>query len=504
MGLILTLVELDKLITQGRYDDGLRILDCLYPDHNFITGDSLRAPDKQKAQYLALKLFNRKQWLVEANVVEKALAKQKKLSHDELLELALYRVLLGQPAEARRYFKLIIKRYGNEPLVLSEIAFTYDQQAKQDKAKDLLGRLTRGYLKKNILDDTALRVFLRLAYLCKLDTDERRFLERHYEKSEDYIYSRVAHILAIDSRRKGDTDKEIDYLLAANQHSKKTETDAGVVWSMRKEMDRLKVIESVFSDPTPKWLKEIEPDKTKMLLVLGMPRSGTTLLEQILGAHSQVGNCGESLAMSNALTIGVRQLGGVVESGEHSAIRNLRHFTPAIFKNVQSRYLNYQHILSKDPVFSDKQLALVDFVGLMVNLFPNARVVYIERDPLDNCVSLMQRDFKNAPYSNDPLHIVQEGEFYKKRMAYWMTLFPDKIYSLKYEELVSDPDSQFPKLIKACGLDWEPEILNFHERQNSVRTPSASQVRAKLNTDAVEKWRQYERLIQPAIDYLGR
>lgn len=478
-------------------------------------GNANLATLKAQDLYILLKLYNRLQWLEDANAVAERLGAFDGLSYWQSLELGCFYGLLGDTKLARDCFRPPLKKHPNDPLLISEIAFTYEQQGDRERAENLLTKLLRNYRKQSKLDDCQLRVLYRLVGLRALSKEEITYVRKALSKARnaskysiDHVV-RLLHVIAIHHRKLKEYDLEVELLIEANDLAKRREAEKGGKWSLQGATEIFSLMKSVFPSALPDWLKRFADADTfscdqKIVFILGMPRSGTTLVEQIIGAHSLVGNCGESCAFDVAVAKALMGLGTLVEKGDCAGLRNLRHFSVESLMEIRERYLAYQRLFNSANVISDKQLALVNLVGILVNLFPHACFVYVQRDPLDNCVSLMQRDFNNAPYSNDPLHIVQEGELYKKRMEHWISLYPGKIYSLKYDELVSSPNSQIPKLIQACGLDWEPEILNFHERQNSVRTPSASQVRAKLNTDAVEKWHRYERLIKPAIEYLGR
>ena len=494
-----TIRGLEQAIDAGRYGEALTTVLAQYPALGDFSAQ-LDLPNKRHEQYVVLKLFNRLQWLREALALAQALQQQPNLKKNELIELAIINILVGQPQGARQWFSQAIKRFGADPLPLSEVAFTYEQQGDPGKSEALLAKLVPHYLGKGELNETGLRIFFRLVNLRVLGPTEQTFIEGCFKKNK-YSDQRaqLAHILAIAARQRNDLEREIDYLLLANEQARQDDMAAGSSWTQSQSDEKLRLIKQLFPKPKPEWLEAIAHSSHEMIFILGMPRSGTTLIEQIIGAHSRVGNCGESLALEVMLTKALRTLGGLVELGDFSLLRNLRHFSQDTLESIQQGYLAYQQVLSDAVVITDKQLAMIDFVGLMQALFPKAKFVYIERNSLDNCVSLMQRNFKGAPYSNDPVQIIGEQRAYAQRIQHWVELYPEKIYRVSYEALVSDPENQFRALIERCALDWQPQIMSFHQRDNSVRTPSLGQVRQGINTAAVEKWHKYERLIEPAL-----
>ena len=165
-------------------------------------------------------------------------------------------------------------------------------------------------------------------------------------------------------------------------------------------------------------------------------------------------------------------------------------------------YCSYQRLISGSEIVTDKELGNIMWVGLLANLFPSSKFIYIERNSLDNCTSILQKNFSGAAYSCDPLHILQAQELYKDKADFWQELFPDRFVKINYEALVTDFENSAKTLFDALEISWEDGVLEFHKRVNSVRTPSISQVRNPINTRQKDKWRSYQFLLSPAIEQM--
>ena len=497
------LAEARVLLEQGRW-----LLAAANVDQVFLRGAGDDAI-KRKALWVRLYAYNRLQWLVDGSAAAEQLLAFRNLDSDDYLELALYRVLLGQSEQARKYFKLAMAQSPNNALLYSELAITYEQQGNIEKSLGIYEQIVNRCVKRGKLSEVDVRVFSRLAALRNLHNTEYQLLKKSFKRnSSAELTTRIAHTLAKAYRKQGATEQEIDWLITANERAKLEADNEGSVWSHQQAAERTALIQETFAQSQPDWWPDTHDhrkaenhgDNIPMpIFILGMPRSGTTLLEQIIGGHSAVGNTGESRGLDIALFKATQALGLQAATGQFSLIRNVPKLSARGLKALRGSYIEYQQLLSNKAVLTDKALSHVSWVGLLANLFTRAKFVYIERNVLDNCVSLLQQDFKNAPYSNTPTGCVLEHADYHKKIMHWKTLYPDRLHCLKYETLVAEPATEACDLLKFLGLHWEDRVLDFKRRSNSVRTPSVGQVRQAINTRQIEKWRKYERLIKPAI-----
>jgi tetratricopeptide (TPR) repeat protein len=235
------------------------------------------------------------------------------------------------------------------------------------------------------------------------------------------------------------------------------------------------------------------------IFVLGMPRSGTTLVEQILASHSRVFGAGELNDM--------RRIGEAIERFSDSKTP----YPLCLGSTPQNRllelgieYLNRLKSLSNgEKRVVDKNPHNFRHVGLILLMFPNAKIIHTNRDPIDTCLSCYFQSFtQGQEYSFDLDNLAVFYNGYRKIMRHWKRLFPDRIYDIQYEELISDQERAIRDLLEFCELSWDESCLDFHKTERNVITASKFQVRKPIYKTSVQRWKHYEKHLQPLIDKL--
>ncbi len=242
-----------------------------------------------------------------------------------------------------------------------------------------------------------------------------------------------------------------------------------------------------------------DPSETPVFVV-GMPRSGTTLTEQICSSHPEVHGAGELTKLWRiTATYGLRQ----DPTGNFG--QPARSMTPAQAQASAMDYLaNLRLYTSSASRIIDKMPHNFELVGLIAILFPNARIIHCRRDAIDNCVSCFISSFSEAHgYAADLGILGQYYREYDRLMRHWQTVLPGRILENRYEDLISDQEGQSRRLIDHLGLPWDDACLRFFDKAGSVRTLSRWQVRQPIYTSSVKRWKNYEGKIQPLIDALG-
>ncbi len=239
-------------------------------------------------------------------------------------------------------------------------------------------------------------------------------------------------------------------------------------------------------------------DDARPLLVLGMPRSGTTLVEQILAAHARVHGAGELEVLARAA--------GEFDETHGAHWPGKQRLPAADVERVVARYL--AALTDGAPADAirlvDKQPYNFFQLGLLARVLPQARVVWCRRDPRDVAISIYAEAFApEAFYATDLGDIATLIEVQTRLMRHWQSTLPLAIHELRYESLVSDPEAQTRALLAFAGLDWDPACLEFHRVVKGVRTPSRWQVRQPLNTRSVGRWRRWSDELPPALRELG-
>lgn len=227
---------------------------------------------------------------------------------------------------------------------------------------------------------------------------------------------------------------------------------------------------------------------TQPVFIVGMPRSGTSLAEQILASHCDVFGAGElTFWKSSAARYRVSMLGG--EPSEQ------------VLDSLAQDYLQLLHGLSSAARVVDKMPANFLFLGLIHAALPHARIIHMQRDPIDTCLSIYCQHFESAhSYANDLEDLAHYYSQYLRLMAHWREVLPKgTMMDLPYEALVDEPESRSRRLIEFIGLPWDPQCLNFQCTERAVLTASKWQVRQRIHTSSVRRWRNYQAYIGPLL-----
>ncbi len=245
----------------------------------------------------------------------------------------------------------------------------------------------------------------------------------------------------------------------------------------------------------------LEPNP-RPVFVVGFPRSGTTLVEQILASHSQVHGAGELYDVHRIFDM----LPQLVGQPTYKPFDALKILGPVSAKAAARLYLDSPDALSPPQVARvvDKMPDNIRLLGLIALLWPGARVVLCGRDPRDIAVSCWQAGFQTNPWSNVWEHIAQRFADHQRIVEHWKTTRPLEWLDVGYEELVADLEWQARRLIDFVGLEWEPTCLEFHLTKRVVRTLSLVQVRQPIHSHSVGRWKNYEPSLQPLFSAFER
>ena len=232
------------------------------------------------------------------------------------------------------------------------------------------------------------------------------------------------------------------------------------------------------------------------IFVLGMPRSGTTLVEQILASHPEVTGGGE-LPFLHLECWPILQ-----KAGQDPAFR----LDQATITAIRDGYLRRARTRFPDAaVLTDKAPSNFRLIGMLMAAFPEARIVHTTRDPIAVGWSIYKHYFtaRGMDFGSDFGDIIAYHDMYRRFMRGWHQMLPGQIYDLSYETLTENQESETRKLLAAVGLDWDPACLNFHQTSRVVRTASSEQVRQAMYTGSSDAWRPFAAHIQPLIDGLS-
>jgi tetratricopeptide (TPR) repeat protein len=294
---------------------------------------------------------------------------------------------------------------------------------------------------------------------------------------------RLAFALASDAEREKDTANAGRWLNLGNTTYKSSLPPLPVSDETRFEQAR-----AFFADGIPDQLRDAGNPSKRPIFVVGLMRSGTSLVEQIIASHSEVFGAGELNAVTD-LGSDVMSLGSSVDATKVLAFAE-----------------DYLAILDAADASSaravDKMPANFFFVGLLRLAFPNAAIINTVRDPRDTCFSIWKNFFDTHAhqYAYHQKELADFANNYRELMRFWDTVFPNEIYHVRYEDLVADQEAESRKLLNHLGLPWEDGVLDFHKTKRAVRTASVNQVREKIYTSSLKSWEPYSDHLSDLLD----
>ena len=227
------------------------------------------------------------------------------------------------------------------------------------------------------------------------------------------------------------------------------------------------------------------------IFILGMPRSGTTLVEQILSSHSAICGAGELEFLKNAINS---------TDWQNTKIQKKD------IKKIREEYIFQLNKISKLPYTTDKMPLNFQWIGFIAYAFPKAKIIHLKRDAMAVCWSNYKLNFESEgmAFSFDQIDIAKYYKLYEDLMEYWHKKFPKKIYDLNYEVLTKNQEEQTRKLLDYLEIEWEETVLNFHKNDRAVQTASSNQIRKKIYQGSSQEWKKYKQWLQPMINHLNK
>lgn len=281
-----------------------------------------------------------------------------------------------------------------------------------------------------------------------------------------------------------DYDKAFGYFQHGNR-AKRSMTP----YSSKDDIRFFEQLRSVFDADFFRQHQGMGSDDNSPIFILGMPRSGTTLVEQILASHPEVHGAGELIDLQVACKGAVDLFPEQVPQLSNTA-----------WKELASRYLlglrrhgtTARHI-------TDKMPQNFQYVGMIAVMLPNAKIIHCRRDPMDTCVSVFKNLFgaEGLQWSYDLDDLGHYYQLYRALMEHWHGVLPDRIFDIHYEDLVEDPERETRRLLNFCEIPFDSACLSYHTSNRAVETASFAQVRQPIYSDSVRLWRRYEKHLGP-------
>jgi tetratricopeptide (TPR) repeat protein len=415
----------------------------------------------------------------------------------------------GRHEEAIAHFEAALKTQAEHP----HAAFNLDgalaetgREARASSATKRIGQGETSFQLGNLFaelgrNDAALRAlenavdldaarplyYLALSEVKRFTLDDRHFIGMRSlasgiddlpEREQMFLRFALAKALA----DVGQHDESFRQLLLANSIKRRDFT-----YNESEALSNIDQIAKVFTPEVMQSLASVGDESCLPIFIVGMPRSGTTLIEQILASHPRVFGAGELELFSNLVTA----------ASNAPTIERVRA--------LGSRYLAGLRALGPPADrITDKMPSNFLYVGLIHLALPNARIIHARRNPIDTCLSCFSKLFAGEqPFAYDLEELGRYYCAYDRLMAHWRAVLPEGVMlEIDYEGVVADLEGQARRIIAHCGLDWNDGCLEFYKTDRAVRTASVNQVRQPIYQSSVSRWQRYGHLITPLLQAL--
>jgi Flp pilus assembly protein TadD len=326
-------------------------------------------------------------------------------------------------------------------------------------------------------------------------TPERNHVERlartHGGTTQDRDRLLLGYALAKELEDVGRPDEALDRLCAANAEHRRT-----LPYAFARDAAVFDAIEA--SSPRIAAAPATQPPAEAPIFVIGMPRTGTTLVDRILSSHADVESAGELQAMPLAVKKAAGTRTPTVMDPETIALAADSDMG-AIGREYLQRARHHRRDLT--PRFTDKFPGNFHYAGFIARALPEAKIVCLRRHPMDTVLSNFRNLFavssRYYDYSYDLLDIAAYYVRFDRLMAIWREAMPDRLIEVRYEDLVADQEGQTRRILAHCDLEWSDDCLSFHTNTAPVSTPSAAQVRRRIYGDSVSRWKRHEAVLEP-------
>ena len=390
--------------------------------------------------------------------------------------------------DALVYAKKIYEIDHSEPETIKTVCSVFNRNGLQKEAIDIL----KTAIEKDPSNHDLHLSLSQIKLLKETDPETSnliQFLEDgslDKEQTSDFCYS-LGNIF----HKSKQYDKAWEFWQRANILRKEIET-----YDSQSDADLNKDLKTIFSKEFFKNLDRKGCTEEGPIFILGMPRSGTTLTEQIISSHSKVFGTGEPKYLIKAVYGPINQ---------NDVTKQLTELSQAPEEELKRRGKLYIELLKKhtggEQFFTDKMPHNFLYIGLIKLLMPNAKIIHCRRNPIATCFSIYSKYFHgNHFYSYCLNDLINHYRQYEDLMAHWKSIFGDDIYESNYEELVSNQEEKSKEMIEYLGLDWEDSCIEFHKNKRAVATASINQVSKKIYSGSNETWRKYEKYLGQLMD----
>ena len=458
-------------------------------------------------------------------MIDKALVQSPDIAQF-IFQKALALDLLGQVSDAVAVALSAIEKSRNDPELLSEIGSFLSYCEVHDQAEVILRRAVNlkpdeprflynlasvlrfvGNIEETeVLYDKAIKLAPHdyEAYYNRTELRQQTSEKNHIKELEYHLANKAKswqdkmllnYSLAKEFEDVGLYELSISHLSKGSYIRRKN-----MDYSVKGDLETIDKIIKVFDTETFK-----TPGKgyisEQPIFIIGLPRTGTTLVERMLSNHTEVVSVGESNSFATEL---VKQIQEITVDESLSRLELVERSKDIDYCKLGESYVKSTRPKHDDSLhFIDKLPLNFLYTGLIHLALPDSRLIHVTRNPMDTCYAIYKRLFKGAyPFSYELEELGKYYLAYSRLMDHWHQLLPGKIFKISYEELISDPETQLRYLLDFCGLSWQDSCLNFQSNPQPTTTASASQVRQPIYKTSIGKWKNYRKSLEPLIQIL--
>ncbi|WP_221932912.1 tetratricopeptide repeat-containing sulfotransferase family protein [Thalassotalea sp. PS06] len=396
-------------------------------------------------------------------------------------------VKLGRYKESISLYQELLEAQPNQPELWASLGHTYKTTGEKQKC-------VSAYLNALKFNPDYGDAYWSLANLKTYEFNEEQVTQMHqsYARCHQHQNENLAQICfalakALESKKK--IDESFSYYQIGNQIKSELEPYD------RKELEQLVQRSKAYFNREKisaiSTLKHSKPHKTTPIFIVGLPRSGSTLLEQILATHSQVDGTKE---LADIVSL-ARKLGNRKKKQDNDEYpQSIAKLTEREKWLLGQEYINSSaHLRNDAPYFIDKMPNNFQHIGLIKTILPNAKIIDARRNPVASGFSCYKQLFATGQnFSYDLKNIQHYYQHYLLQMEFWQSCFPDDIITIQYENVIHQTEQQIRKLLEFLNLNFEVNCLDFYKNERAVATASAEQVRQPINTKGLDAWQPYQ------------
>ena len=375
--------------------------------------------------------------------------------------------------EAAKIFEKILSIQPNAITVIYNLALLYSQMGKFEESKELL--------KKMLTIKSELTMADRMiSQTTKYNENHPHFLNMKKKlsmmKLSDNSLLHLHYALGKAYNDQKDYEKSFENYKKANHLSKKLSN-----YNFESDKKKFAFIKDKFSSLDSLKLKT---NSRSFLFIIGLPRSGTSLTEQILSSHQNVFGGGELPYMEKIFK---------------NYIETKKNLDENDLLRCKKDYIEFTSSLDdSNKFFTDKAPLNFFYLGFIIKFLPNSKFINLIRNPIDNCWSMYKNCFPTKiNFADDLVDLVNYHKQYQSLMNFWKKFFPNHIYDLQYENLVKNTKTEVKNLLRFCSLDWDENCLNHHKNKRAIKTISFNQAREPIYKSSVKSFSGYENYLEP-------